>query len=460
MSTATTAATGNARDFRLPDVGEGLTEADIVTWHVAVGDVVEENQTLVDIETAKSIVELPSPYAGEVLELLAAEGDTVEVGTPIIRIGKPGGGTAPPADAEAAEPADRADTSEPAEPAESGGPQEPKPLVGYGARPESLRRTRRGSAQQRSGAGSDAQETAKPRAKPPVRRLAKDLGIDLADVIATGPDRITTREDVEAHAGRSAPSAEAPSRQDRPLGGSGGDAERRTPVTGVRRHTAAAMVASAFTAPHATLFTTVDVTATMELRERLRTRPEFRETPLSPLTLVIRAYLRALGRTPDANARWVEGEGGQAEIVTPPHVHLGVAAATPRGLIVPVIERAETLDLAGIAVALTDLTAVARAGRTPPEAMTGGTTTVTNVGVFGIDGGTPILNPGETAILAVGAVRRQPWVVGSGDDERLEPRSVMQLSLSFDHRVIDGQQAAQVLADTAGVLEDPGLALL
>ena len=440
----TPGAADQAREFRLPDVGEGLTEADIVTWHVAVGDTVEDGQTIVDIETAKSIVELPSPYAGEVTAILVAEGETAAVGTPIIRIG--GGGD------------DAVGASEASHETEGEDDEAPQPLVGYGSRPEVRRGSRTRRATGSAGTADDAADDdrgdqgGRPRAKPPVRRLAAQLGIDLRDVTATGPDRVTTREDVEAHAAGSAGSREAP----------GEEAAERIPVTGVRKHTAAAMSASVAAAPHATLFTTVDVTRTVELRERLLGRPEFRDTPVSPLVLVARAYLHALQRTPVAHARWVAAEDGSAEIVVPTHVGLGIAAATPRGLLVPVIERADTLSLHDLASALVALTATARAGRTPPEAMTGGTTTITNVGVFGIDGGTPILNPGESSILAVGAIRRRPWVTpdaGTGE-ERLEVRSVMQLSLSFDHRVMDGAEGARVLADTAGVLEDPGLALL
>lgn len=388
--------------FRLPDVGEGLTEAEISAWHVAVGDHVELNQPLLDIETAKSVVELPSPFAGVVDELLAAQGDTVAVGAPIVSI----------------------ETSA----------EQPRLLVGYGPKPDAPARRRRSAAPANRPAADGAVLAA-----PPTRLLARELGVDLSTVRPAG--EVITSEDVRAAVHGPAPEAEP-----------GG--EVRVPVSGVRRLTAEAMVASAFTAPHVTEFVTVDVTATMALRERLLGRREFDGVKLTPLTLVARAFCLALQRTPEANARW-EGD----KIVRLREVNLGIAAATPRGLVVPNVRSAQRLALAGLARAIGELTETARAGRTPPEAMTDGTATITNVGVFGVDTGTPILNPGETTILALGAIRRAPWVVGEGDDERIEPRWVTQLALSFDHRVLDGAEGSRVLRDTADLLHDPGLAL-
>ncbi|WP_432970852.1 dihydrolipoamide acetyltransferase family protein [Dactylosporangium sp. CA-233914] len=426
--------------FHLPDVGEGLTEAEIVAWHVAVGDVVEVNQIIVDIETAKSIVELPSPFAGTVTELLVAAGDTVAVGTAIIGI------------------------------ATAASAEEPKLLVGYGARESGGQRRRRGGAVPAAAPTVPAaaptvpaaaptvpaavpavvEEAGKPRAKPPVRKLAKVLGVDLATVVPTGPDGTVVRDDVLGAAGQNAAAPAAPS----PI--PDGDVTRY-PIKGVRKHTAAAMVASAFTAPHVTEFVTVDVTETIRLKDRVQQRREFRDVKLTPLAFVARAYLIAVGRTPIANGRWDEAS---QEIVVPAAVNLGIAAATPRGLVVPNIRGAHALGLRELAVAINALAATARAGKTPPEELSGGTTTITNVGVFGVDTGTPILNPGETAILAVGAIRRMPWVVEDEHGERIEPRSVLQLALSFDHRVMDGQQGSELLADTAAVLAEPGLALL
>lgn len=435
------------QQFLLPDVGEGLTEAEVVTWHVAVGDTVEVNQTLVDIETAKSVVELPSPFAGRVLALLVPEGQTVDVGTPIIEIGTPQAAPSP-------EP-------EPA-PAED----EPKLLVGYGAREATTSRRRRGGARPAAAAATTVAD--KPRAKPPVRKLAQVLGVDLTSLTPSGPDGIVLRTDVLAAADQAGPPpvpphepTPAPTPSQAPAATLAEPApyglETRIPIKGVRKQTAAAMVASAFTAPHVTEFVTVDVTATLELREKVLARREFRDVRATPLAFVARAYLHALRRTPMACARWDEAA---QEIVVPGQVNLGIAAATPRGLVVPNVKAADRMDLRELAVAIDDLAQTARAGRTTPESMAHGTTTITNVGVFGVDTGTPILNPGETAILAVGAIRRTPWVVGEGADERIEPRSVLQLALSFDHRVLDGAEGSRVLADTAAILRDPTEAFL
>jgi len=283
-----------------------------------------------------------------------------------------------------------------------------------------------------------------------VRKLAKTLGVDLTAVTPTGPHGTISREDVQSAANGAAPAAAA--RQV-----AVGARETRIPIKGVRKHTAAAMVASAFTAPHVTEFVTCDVTAMMDLRDRVAARREFRALKVSPLLFVAKAVLLALKRTPEVNASWDEAAG---EIVLKHYVNLGIAAATGRGLIVPNIKDADRLSLLELAEAMTTLAETARAGKTPPADMAGGTFTITNVGVFGVDTGTPILNPGESGILAFGAVRRMPWVVGSGAEERIEPRWVTQLGLSFDHRLVDGQQGSQFLSDVAQVLNDPGMALL
>ena len=412
--------------FLLPDVGEGLTEAEILQWTVRVGDTVEINQIIVEIETAKAAVELPSPYAGVVTALHAEAGETVSVGKPIITIGSS---------------ADAADAV----------PDREALLVGYGPQEGSGsggRRRRRVPAP--SPAAAQPAATPRTAAKPPVRKLAKDLGVDIAAVTPTGPGGTVSRDDVrraaEAPAPASAPAPAEPA------------SETRIPIRGVRKHTAAAMVASAFTAPHVTEFVTVDVTATMRLRDTVAARREFRELRVTPLLFVARALLLALRRTPEANASWDEAA---QEIVLKHFVNLGIAAATERGLIVPNIKRADRMSLRELAQALADLTATARDGRTSPQSMTGGTVTITNVGVFGVDTGTPILNPGEAAILAMGAIRRTPWVVtDESGTEVIEPRWVTQLALSFDHRLVDGQQGSQLLSDLAAVLRDPGLAML
>jgi pyruvate dehydrogenase E2 component (dihydrolipoamide acetyltransferase) len=455
-------------EFRLPDVGEGLTEAEVLTWHVAVGDVVEVNQVIVDIETAKSVVELPSPFAGEVTALLVREGTTVPVGTPIIAIGGPTGAVVPD---DARDLTDERPVEDDVEEPAVEDKREPV-LVGYGVRTASTRRRRRkGDAEP---VGSVAVPTApepatghdkapaqrvemRTLAKPPVRKLAKDHGVDLTTVPCDGP--VVTRADVEAFiAGRrsepvtvptsNSPAAPAPVRS--------AEGDTRIPVKGVRKATAQAMVSSAFTAPHVTEWVTLDVTATMELVERLKADRRFREVKVSPTLVVAKAVCLALARTPELNASWDE----QAqEIVLKGSVNLGVAAATDRGLVVPNIPGADRMSLVELAQALGDLTATARAGRTQPAQMSGGTFTITNVGVFGVDAGTPILNPGETGILCVGQIDRRPWVVGAGADERVEARWVTTLAVSFDHRVVDGQQGSQFLADVAALLRDPALAL-
>lgn len=399
-------------EFKLPDVGEGLTEAEIITWRVSVGDTVAVNDVLVEIETAKSLVELPSPFAGEVRELLVAEGDTARVGETIISIGEP-----------AAEPERQA------------------MLVGYGPRAEGLVRRRRIAAPE---AERPTPTVARALAKPPVRKLAKDLGVDLADLAVNG--EIVTRADVEAHAARR--------RADRPQATRGDDTgDVRIPVKGVRKMTAEAMVRSAFTAPHVTEWVTLDVTRTVDLVATLKANPAFAGLKVSPTLVVAKAVCLAMRNTPELNARWDESA---QEIVLKKSVNLGIAAATDRGLVVPNIVGAERLSLAELAAAIGELTDTARAGRTQPARMSGGTFTLTNVGVFGVDAGTPILNPGESGILALGSIQRRPWV---DENDQVVPRWVTTLALSFDHRVVDGEQGSRFLAEVAAILREPGLVL-
>jgi pyruvate dehydrogenase E2 component (dihydrolipoamide acetyltransferase) len=283
-----------------------------------------------------------------------------------------------------------------------------------------------------------------PLAKPPVRKLAKDLGIDLYALSGSGPGGVITREDVEQAVAATAPPASSVV--------DSGTRERRVPIKGVRKATAQAMVDSAFTAPHVTEFLTVDVTPMMELRARLKDTREFRGVKITPLAFAAKAVILAARRTPDVNATWDEAA---QEIVYKDYVHLGIAAATPRGLVVPKVRDADRMSLRELAVALDALATTARDGKTTPADMMGGTFTITNVGVFGVDTGTPIINPGESAILALGAIRDMPWVV----DGQVVPRKVCQLALSFDHRVVDGQQGSQFLADVGALLADPGVAM-
>lgn len=448
-------------EFLLPDVGEGLTEAEIVEWHVKVGDVVEVNDPLVDIETAKSVVELPSPYAGTVTALLVEVGQTVDVGTSIISVGEaatpPAEVPAPPAPAAA----DAADTTD------AGSVENPGTLVGYGPREAATtRRARRTDTAVH--AGADAVGVL---AKPPVRKLAADLGVDLASLVPTGPHGTVSREDVEAAAGTAGSAATgvdlrvdqgAQRSSSAPDATRDVAATRRQPVKGVGKAMATAMVTSAFTSPHVTIWTSVDVTATSAFVDRIRARREFADVRVSPLLVVARAVTLAMRRTPLLNARYVSGQGedGGDEIEFRDRVNLGIAAATPRGLVVPNVRDADLLSLLELAEAIGRLTATAREGRTPPADQSGGTFTITNVGPFGMEGGTPIINPGESGILCLGAVERRAWVVDDIGGERIEPRDVVTLTLSFDHRHIDGATGSAFLKDVATVLEDPANALL
>jgi 2-oxoisovalerate dehydrogenase E2 component (dihydrolipoyl transacylase) len=453
------------QEFRLPDVGEGLVEAEIVSWKVKPGDTVRLNDTIVEIETAKSLVELPVPFAGVIAELLVPEGETVPVGTPIISVRTEGGAEEP----ELAPPVGTPGDEEWVEPGLIGGPApggRTAVLVGYGPKTtEAKRRPRKGAAPaavepapapvaavpepDTTYAAVSTGHEAKALAKPPVRKLAKDLGVDLGAVTPSGEGGIITRADVESHASApAATAATAPSYTMVP-----GQTETRIPIKGVRKVTAQAMVNSAFTAPHVTEWITVDVSATMDLVGRLKKDKAFDGIKVSPLLIVAKACLLAARRTPELNAAWDEAA---QEIVLKHSVNLGIAAATPRGLLVPNIKNAEQLALPDLARAINDLVAVARDGKTQPADQAGGSFTITNVGVFGVDAGTPILNPGESGILAFGAVRKQPWVV----DDEIVPRWVTTLALSFDHRLVDGEQGSRFLADVAGILEDPARALL
>lgn len=419
------------KQFLLPDLGEGLTEADLISWKVKVGDEVKLNQVLADVETAKAMVELPSPYEGTVVALEATENSTLAVGSPLISIEVAG--------------------------AE---PDAPANLVGYGPS-ESSGQTRR---RRRAGTGAAAlalvEETEAPApvavqpaaldqsraaAKPSVRKLAAELGVTLDLISGTGIGGSITRQDVEAYT-RSL-TARAPQMEPAaPVGG-----ETRIPIAGVRKHTAAAMVRSAFTAPHVTEFLTVDMTATMDLLAELKAR--YPDLKLTPMTLVARMVLLTLRSHPSLNSSWDEQAG---EIVTKHYVNLGVAAATERGLVVPNVKSANGMSLRELAVAFAQLVTTAREGKTAPADMTGGTFTLTNIGVFGIDAGTPIINPGEAAILALGSIAKRPWVV----DGELAVRDVTTLALSFDHRLVDGEQGSKFLADLGAMLTDPRMALV
>ena len=477
--------------FGLPDPGEGLVEADIITWRVAVGDEIKINDILLEVETSKSLVELPSPYAGTVTELLVGEGDTVAVGTPIVRID------------------DGLDAAQPAGSTGGGLEGQVPNLVGYGPRtgtakrrprreaadgsveahdrvadtfstqaPVSRRADGREPLQAEQGAATGAPlpgpgeigPTPVPSggavlAKPPVRKLAKDLGVDLGEIIGSGQGGVITREDVTAASAHLRPERLDEGRTELAEGPGttpveAGPAPRedvRIPIKGVRKSMADAMVRSAFTSPHVSVWLECDVSATMQLVERLKARREFADLRLSPLLIIAKAVCLALGRTPELNSFWDEPA---QEIVLKSSVNLGIAAATTRGLLVPNIKSAESLSLVGLAAAIQEIVTRARDGKTQPADMAGGTFSITNIGVFAVDAGAPILNPGESGILCVGQIARRPWVVGEGSEERIEPRWVTTLSVSFDHRLADGAQGSTFLADVAAILNDPALALL
>ena len=462
------------REFKLPDAGEGLTEADIVAWHVKPGEAVEDGQIIVEVETAKAVVELPCPWDGTVARLLAEEGQTVEVGVPIIAIEVAGQGktedterVSVPAPAPADSPADDSAAAD-----EAGAHSV---LVGYGVKASATtRRARR--TPPAVAAAAERPETAevptasevpaeppevpaepevpaaaaRALAKPPVRKLAKDLGISLAELTGSGPDGSITRDDVQraAEAGTPARSGYSGNGSRTVTEGAAAGGEERIPVRGVRKHMAAAMVSSAFTAPHVTEFLQVDVTETMAAAARLRELPEFAEVRVSPLLFVARALVVAVARHPLINSSW---DAAAEEIVVRHYVNLGIAVAADRGLIVPNIKHADAQSLPELARSLQALTETARAGKATPADLAGGTITITNVGVFGVDAGTPILTPGETAILAFGQVKDTPWVV----DGELAVRKACTLSLSFDHRIVDGELGSAVLRDVGAMLSDP-----
>lgn len=432
--------------FPLPDVGEGLTEAEIVSWRVKPGDEVRVNQVVCEIETAKSLVELPSPFQGVVKELLVNEGDTVLVGTPIISVESEGGDSEP--DAGVTDAVGDVESSVTQEAAE------PKNLVGYGTGPTTPT-SRRKRAQAPADApvvtpapvaGTDLPlaESMPVIAKPPIRKLAKDLGVGLDSVTGSGIGGEILRDDVIRHAGqatvfRNLATPEWPENR-----------EDRIPVKGVRKAIAQAMVKSMFTAPHVSVFVDVDATRTMDFVKRLKASPDFAGIKVSPLLVMVKAMIWAVQRNPTVNSTWTE-----EEIIVHHFVNMGVAAATPRGLIVPNVKEAQSLSLRDLAMALEKLTVTAREGKTTPEEMSGGTITITNLGSFGVDTGTPILNPGEVTIVALGTIKPKPWVVNG----EIRARMVTTVAASFDHRVVDGDVASKFVADVAAVMEEPALLL-
>jgi 2-oxoisovalerate dehydrogenase E2 component (dihydrolipoyl transacylase) len=451
-------------DFALPDLGEGLTESELVTWRVAVGDTVELNQIIAEVETAKALVELPSPFAGTITQLYVEAGTTVDVGARIATFEVTDDAAVGHTPAAQARPA--ADSGLAADSGSGVVEREPV-LVGYGppveggARPKRKSRAFDGapatgtlvsndsSVPAPMPVGSEVLQTKNPRSTPPVRKLARDLGLDLTSIAGTGEGGLITRSDVE-NAGSSAVSPSAPAAVALSRGYRA--RETRSAIRGVRKHTAAAMVSSVFTAPHASEFLTIDVTPTMELIAKLKQSRQFAGLRVNLLTVVAKALCIAVSRTPSVNSRW---DDAAQEIIEYGYINLGIAAATPRGLVVPNVKDADAMTLAQLAEGLSGLVETARAGKARPADLSGGTISITNIGVFGIDAGTPILNLGEAMILAMGAVKRMPWEFKG----EVALRQVMTLSISFDHRLVDGEQASLFLSDLGAILSDPGILL-
>ncbi|WP_227998763.1 dihydrolipoamide acetyltransferase family protein [Nocardia australiensis] len=434
---------GHILELRLPDLGEGLSDAELVSWSVGVGDPVELNQTIAEVETAKAVVALPSPFSGTVVELLAQPGDTVPVGAPLIRV--------------RAE-QDIATTAEVTTPQDGAG--HASVLVGYGPEGEFVSRRSRPvssepvSVQANTEAGEP--QTSRVAATPAARKLARELGIDLWYVAGSGPDGAVTVDDVRGAVPLSQPRADATrtaAAAPTSAGAPGGivaptDREERTPIHGIRKRAAAAMVASARTIPQASTFVTLDCTASMELLDHLRATKSFTGLTLTPLSLVAKAVLAGLTEFPAINAYWDEAN---QQIVTKRYVNLGIAVATDRGLLVPNLKEAQALSLRELCREIGWLADTARSGNATPTDLRGGSFTITNVGVFGVDIGVPLVNPGEAAILCLGSIRKLPWVFR----DELAIRWVTTLGISFDHRMIDGELAARFLATVAGLLEDP-----
>jgi 2-oxoisovalerate dehydrogenase E2 component (dihydrolipoyl transacylase) len=446
------------RNFRLPDLGEGLTDAEVVRWLVAEGDAVSLNQPIVEVETAKAMVEIPAPYGGTITRLHAKEGDSVEVGSPLISVDT--GETAGANGSVLGEAGPGEET-----------PQRQATLVGPGERPQARRR-RAARAPAGNGPAAAAATSAppvpagpaaapepvapapaaataatalRPMATPPVRKYAKDRGVDLEGVEGTGKDGRITHQDVDralSPAGAEAPAAAGVARVPRERG------EHTIPVTGTRKQIAAAMVASKFSIPHVTEFLTVDATNLMELRARLKALPAAADVRLTPLAIVARALCAAVRQFPMMNSAWDE-QGGQ--IVVKDYVHLGIATDTEAGLLVPNVKDADTLGILDLAREISRVTELARARRAGVADLTGGTITITNVGGFGVETGTPIINKPECAILATGLIAERPWVV----DGQLAVRQLMTTSVSFDHRIVDGAYAARFLATLRDLLEEP-----
>jgi 2-oxoisovalerate dehydrogenase E2 component (dihydrolipoyl transacylase) len=493
------------KDFKLPDLGEGLEEGEIVEWHVEVGQVIELNQTVADVETAKAVVAVPSPFAGRVVERIGELGEPLEVGSVFLRIDvdvdggavATGDAAAGPAAASGASPAQggfeagaaAAAVATPEPDAEPGAAvvgegrssgldadEEPQPLVGYGQGKGGARRRRRGGGAVAAAAG-EPDALAKPLAKPPVRKLAKDLGVDLADLApGSGPDGVITRDDVQAAASGGPAAAVAPA-MSAPVAAGGpaptpvfsalGAGEKavpgyrgRTPgevepIRGIRKRIVEKMETSRREIPEATCSRTADLTELWRIRKDLteQAHADGFDVKITPFALILRAVVLAIRRFPTLNAS-IDREAG--EIRLHEHVNLGFAADTDRGLVVPNIKDANTLSTLQLAMELNRLATAARDGSVSAAEMTGGTFTVSNYGAFGNDDGSAVINHPEGAILGVGAIRERPWVVGG----ELAVRRTCTFSLAFDHRISDGGEAGRFVTYVGDLCEQPARILL
>jgi 2-oxoisovalerate dehydrogenase E2 component (dihydrolipoyl transacylase) len=427
-------------DFLLPDLGEGLEDAEVLTWRVQVGDQVAVDQIVVEVETAKAAVEVPVPFAGTVSALHAAPGATVSVGQPLISVERAdeasgnvlvGYGTAEVSSATAS--------------------RRRRPVRGRGgSRPDGSGGSGRGGSG-RGGSGRNGSGPV-PVVSPLVRRMAREAGLDLSTVTGTGPAGIVLRGDVDralqARRQPPPPVPEAPPSVQRGPAAGPAVAGSRVPLRGARKTMADKLTRSRREIPEATVWVDVDATDLVAARAALNARDP--ERPVGLLALLARFAVLALRRYPELNAR-IDGD----EIVIPDHVHLGFAAQTERGLVVPVVHDAHRLSARELSAALAERTGAARAGRLTPAELTGGTITVNNYGVFGVDGSAAIINHPEVAIVGFGRIIDRPWVV----DGQVTARKVTELTLSFDHRVCDGGTAGGFLRYLADCVEQPITAL-
>jgi 2-oxoisovalerate dehydrogenase E2 component (dihydrolipoyl transacylase) len=430
-------------DFLLPDLGEGLEEAEIISWHVQVGDHVDVDQVIVEVETAKAAVEVPVPCAGAVAEIHAAPGAVVAVGQPLVTItaDEPAAGFREPGTV----------TPNPAPAAASTAEASGNVLIGYGtsAVPGGWRAAR--PSPRRPAAPVSVPDPARhgpvPVISPLVRKMARDAGLDLASVTGTGPSGLVRREDVRralAQHGAAPPDAPASPADPAGPGGPAGPGEKRIPLRGARRVAADKLTRSRREIPEATVWVDVDATGLLEARYALNA--DSSRPPVSLLALLARFALLGLRRYPELNARI---DGG--DIVVPDHVHLGFAAQTDRGLVVPVVRDAHRLSTRELSAALAARTEAARGGHLAPADLTGGTFTVNNYGVFGVDGSAAIINHPEVAILGLGRIIDRPWVV----EGQVMVRKLGELTLAFDHRVCDGGTAGGFLRYIADCVESP-----